>query len=58
MTKKGYELIQKILEYGHVNFKAGIGLIDWDTFANQDDELYEQICEAVRELDEGGKKND
>lgn len=58
MTKKAYELIQKILEYGHVNFKGGIGLIDWNEFTKQDDELYEQICKAVNELDEGGKNND
>ena len=61
MTKKGYDLIQKILEYGYVNFKAGIkstGWMDWDGFIKQDDELYKQICKAVNELDEGGKKNE
>ena len=58
MTEKAYELIQTILEYGHVNFKGGIGLIGWDEFTKQDDELYERICKAVRELDEGGKNND
>ena len=58
MTKKGYELIQLILKYGYVNFQGGIGSIDWNEFANQDDELYEQICKAVNELDEGGKNND
>ena len=60
MTKKGYELIQLVLNYGYVNFKAGIKGIDWDwgTFIKQDNELYEQICKAVRELDEGGKNND
>ena len=58
MTKKGYELIQLILEYGYANFKGGIESIDWDTFTKQDDELYERICKAVNELDEGGKNND
>lgn len=58
MTKKAYELIQKILEYGHVNFKGGKGLMDWNEFTKHDDELYEKICKAVNELDEGGKEND
>lgn len=58
MTKKGYELIQLVLNYGYVNFKGGIESIDWDEFTKQDDELYEQICKAVNELDEGGKNND
>ena len=58
MTEKAYELIQTILEYGYVNFKRGIGLIGWVEFTKQDEELYEQICKAVRELDEGGKNND
>ena len=58
MTKKAYELIQLILEYGYANFKGGIESIDWDEFTKQDDELYEQICKAVNELDEGGKNND
>ena len=58
MTKKGYELIQKILEYGYVNFKGGAETMDWKEFEAQDNELYEQICKAVNELDEGGKNND
>ena len=58
MTKKGYELIQLVLNYGYVNFKGGIGTIDWTEFATQDSDLYEQICKAVNELDEGGKDND
>ena len=58
MTKKAYELIQLILEYGYVNFQGGIESIDWDEFAKQDEELYEQICKAVKELDEGGKNNE
>lgn len=58
MTKKAYELIQLVLNYGYVNFKGGNETIDWDEFTKQDDELYEQICKAVRELDEGGKNND
>lgn len=58
MTKKAYELTQLVLQYGYVNFKGGIESIDWDTFTKQDDELYEQICKAVNELDEGGKGND
>lgn len=52
MTKKGYELIQLVLNYGYVNFKGGIESIDWNEFAKQDEELYEQICKAVNELDE------
>ena len=56
MTKKGYELIQLVLKYGYVNFKGGIEWMDWNEFAKQDEELYEQICKAVRELDEGGKE--
>ena len=32
--------------------------MDWNSFVNQDDELYQQICKAVKELDEGGKNND
>ena len=58
MTKKGYELIQLVLEYGYVNFKGGSKMIDWNEFAEQDSELYDQICKAVNELDEGGKNND
>lgn len=58
MTKKAYELTKKILEYGYVNFKGGIGLIGWDEFTKQDEELYEQICKAVKELDKGEKNND
>ena len=58
MTKKAYELIQLVLKYGYVNFIGGIESIDWNEFTKQDDELYEKICEAVRELDEGGKNND
>ena len=56
MTKKAYELIQLVLKYGYNNFQGGIGSIDWNAFTKQDDELYEKICEAVNELDEGGKK--
>ena len=58
MTKKGYELIKKILEYGYVNFRGGQETIDWNEFTKQDDELYEQICKAVNELDKGGENND
>ena len=58
MTKKGYELIQLVLDYGFVNFKGGNGSMDCDEFAKQDEELYEQICKAVNELDEGGKNDD
>ena len=58
MTKKGYELIQLILSYGYVNFKGGIESMDWNEFAKQDEELYEQICKAVNELDKGGENND
>lgn len=58
MTKKAYELIQLVLNYGYVNFKGGIESIDWNEFAKQDEELYEEICKAVRELDEGGENND
>ena len=58
MTKKGYELIQLILNYGYVNFKGGIESLDWNEFAKQDEELYEQICKAVNELDKGGENND
>ena len=60
MTKKAYELIQLVLNYGYVNFKGGIKGIDWDwdTFIKHDNELYEQICKAVRELDEGGENNE
>ena len=56
MTKKAYELIQLVLNYGYVNFKGGIESIDWNEFAKQDEELYEQICKAVNELDEGEQK--
>lgn len=52
MTQKAYNLIQLVLNYGYVNFQGGTGLMDWNSFAKQDDELYEQICKAVRELDE------
>lgn len=58
MTKKAYELIQLVLKYGYVNFKGGKDTLDWGEFTKQDDELYEQICKAVNELDEGGKNND
>lgn len=58
MTKKAYELIQLVLNYGFVNFKGGNETMDWDEFTKQDEELYEQICKAVNELDEGGEKND
>ena len=58
MTKKAYELIQLVLKYGYVNFKGGNETMDWGEFTEQDEELYEQICKAVRELDEGGKRND
>ena len=58
MTKKAYELIQLVLKYGYVNFKGGNVTMDWDEFTKQDEELYEQICKAVRELDEGGKNDD
>ena len=56
MTKKAYELIQLVLNYGYVNFKGGNETLDWNEFTKQDDELYEQICKAVNELDEGGKR--
>lgn len=58
MTKKAYELIQLVLNYGYVNFKGGSGSMDWEEFTKQDEELYERICKAVRELDEGGKNDD
>lgn len=58
MTKKGYDLIQLVLNYGYVNFKGGSKTMDWDKFQAKDSELYEKICKAVRELDEGGKNND
>lgn len=58
MTKKACELIQLILKYGYVNFKGGNETMDWDEFTKQDDELYERICKAVNELDEGGKNNE
>ena len=58
MTKKGYDLIQLVLNYGYVNFQGGIGSMDWNSFAKQEDELYEKICKAVRELDEEGKNNE
>ena len=58
MTKKAYELIQLVLNYGYVNFKGGNETIDWEEFTKQDDELYERICKAVNELDEGGKNDD
>ena len=58
MTKKAYELIQLVLNYGYVNFKGGNETIDWEEFTKQDDELYERICKAVNELDEGGKNNE
>ena len=58
MTNKAYELIHLILKYGYVNFQGGIRSMDWNSFVNQDDELYQQICKAVKELDEGGKNND
>ena len=57
MTKKGYDLIQSVLKYGYVNFKGGNDTMDWNEFAKQDEELYEQICKAVNELD-GGENND
>ena len=57
MTKKGYELIQLVLKYGYVNFKGGNETRDWNEFVTQDSELYEKICEAVNELDDGGKNN-
>ena len=53
MTQKAYDLIQLVLNYGYVNFKGGNGTMDWNSFAKQEDELYEKICKAVRELDEG-----
>ena len=58
MTKKGYDLIQLVLKYGYVNFRGGQETIDWNEFTKQDDELYEQICKAVNELDKGGENND
>ena len=57
-TKKGYELIQLVLNYGYVNFKGGSESMDWNEFVKQDEELYEKICKAVNELDEGGKNDD
>lgn len=56
MTNKAYDLIQLVLNYGYVNFKGGNKTMDWDEFAKQDEELYEQICKAVKELDEGEEK--
>lgn len=32
--------------------------MNWNSFTKQDDELYERICKAVKELDEGGKNNE
>lgn len=58
MTKKAYDLIQLVLNYGYVNFQGGIGSIDWDEFTKQDEEFYEQIFKAVNELDEGEKNNE
>lgn len=58
MTKKAYELIQLVLQYGYANFQGGIGSMDWDSFANRDEELYEKICKAVRELDKGVENHD
>ena len=58
MTKKAYDLIQLVLKYGYVNFKGGNETMEWDEVTKQDEELYEQICKAVRELDEGGESND
>ena len=58
MTKKGYDLIKLVLNYGYVKFKRGIESMDWDEFTKQEEELYEQICKAVNELDEGGKNNE
>ena len=66
MTKKAYDLIQLVLNYGYVNFKGGIESVNgkkiksvtWNEFTKQDEELYEQICKAVRELDEGVENND
>lgn len=58
MTNKAYELIQLVLNYGYVNFKGGSDTIDWDTYTRRDEELYERICKAVKELDEGGKNHD
>ena len=58
MTKKAYELIQLVLNYGYVNFKGGNETMDWEEFTKQDDELYERICKAVNELDEGGKNDE
>lgn len=58
MTKKAYELIQLVLNYGYVNFKGGNETMEWDEFTKQDEELYEKICKEVRELDEGGKENE
>ena len=58
MTKKAYELIKKILEYGYVNFKGGSGSINWNEFQARDGYLYESICELVNDLDEGGKDNE
>ena len=58
MTKKAYELIQLVLNYGYVNFKGGNETMDWEEFTKQDDELYERICKAVNELDKGEKNNE
>lgn len=58
MTKKAYDLIQLVLKYGYANFKGGNETMDWDEFTKQDEELYEKICKAVREIDEGEKNND
>ena len=52
MTKKAYELIKAVLEYGYVNFKGGSGSMDWKEFQGRDGYLYEKICELVCDLDE------
>ena len=56
MTNKAYELIQLVLKYGYVNFKGGSKMIDWNEFAETDNDIYEQICKAIEELDKGEKK--
>ena len=58
MTKKGYDLIQLVLEYGYVNFRGGIGAMEHNEFQARDGYLYEKICELISELDEGEKNNE
>jgi len=57
MTRKAYELIKAVLEYGYVNFRGGIGAMERNEFQAKDNYLYEKICELISDLD-GGKNNE